>query len=147
MKGYSTFSKASELVWCHTQDTRVWVGCGLLLLYKGAVGVLYIPNQQVKFLKFYYYPIFPFFYNWFGLVCFYGISTIVGYQCQIHFYTYKKFNFKQFSLALVHNFNVKKKKTVPCKRNQSSISIQFQCQKPVLFQTSQFGISKQFKSI
>ena len=29
----------------------------------------------------------------------YGISTIVGYSYQIHFYTYKQFSFKQFSLA------------------------------------------------
>ena len=31
----------------------------------------------------------------------FGISTIVGYLYQIHFYTYKQFYFKQFSLVLV----------------------------------------------
>ena len=35
--------------------------------------------------------------GWVGLVGFYGISTIVGYL--IHFYTYKHFYFKHFSLA------------------------------------------------
>ena len=36
-----------------------------------------------------------FYLAWFGLVWFYGI---VG-KCQLHFYTYKQFYFKQFSLA------------------------------------------------
>ena len=35
----------------------------------------------------------------FGLVWFYGISTIVGYLMPNPFYTYKRFYFKQFSLA------------------------------------------------
>ena len=29
-----------------------------------------------------------------GLVWFYGISTIVGYKCQIQYYRYKQFYFK-----------------------------------------------------
>ena len=37
--------------------------------------------------------------DWFGLVWFYGTSTIVGYLSQIHFYINKQFDFKQFSLA------------------------------------------------
>ena len=36
---------------------------------------------------------------WFDLV--YGISTIEGYYYKIHFYAYKQFYFKQFSLAWV----------------------------------------------
>ena len=37
--------------------------------------------------------------DWFGLVWFYGISTIVGYSMLNPFYTYKRFYFKQFSLV------------------------------------------------
>ena len=36
---------------------------------------------------------------WFALLCFYGISNIVGYLMPNTFYTYKQFYFKQFSLA------------------------------------------------
>ena len=35
----------------------------------------------------------------FGLFCFYGISTTVGYLIPNPFYTYEKFYFKQFSLT------------------------------------------------
>ena len=40
----------------------------------------------------------------FGYAWFYGTSSIVNYECQIYFDTYKQFNFKQFSLAYVHSF-------------------------------------------
>ena len=54
---------------------------------------------------------------WFGLVWFYGISTIVGYLMPNPFYTYKQFYFKQFSLAQVHSLKVK---TVLCQTIQCS---------------------------
>ena len=34
-----------------------------------------------------------------GVIWFYGTSTIVGYLIPNHFYTYKQFYFKQFSLV------------------------------------------------
>ena len=40
---------------------------------------------------------------WFGLVWYYGSSTIFRYQCQIRFYTYNQFYFEQFSLAYVQS--------------------------------------------
>ena len=44
----------------------------------------------------------------FGLVWFNSISTILGrFIAKSSFYTYKQFYFKQFSLAKVHNFNIK----------------------------------------
>ena len=55
--------------------------------------------------------------HWFGLVWFYGISTIVGYWWPIHFYTNKRLYFTQIRLPV-------------------SMS------KSVLFQTIQFSVSK-----
>ena len=55
-------------------------------------------------------------YIWFGLVGFYGISTIVGYLMSNQFYTYKQLYFKQFSLAY---------KKILLKKIQFSISTQF----------------------
>ena len=46
-------------------------------------------------------------------VSFFGISTIVDYECQIHFYAYKQFYFNQFNLAWLHFF--KNLYTVKCK--------------------------------
>ena len=45
--------------------------------------------------------------EWGELVGFYGISTFVGYLCQIHFYTNNQFYFKQFSLVWVISLIVK----------------------------------------
>ena len=50
------------------------------------------------------YISFSFKQFWFGLVWFYGISTIVGYLMPNPFYTYKQFYFKQFSLVWVQFF-------------------------------------------
>ena len=52
-------------------------------------------------------------------------QTSLVIKCQIHFYTYKQFYSKQFSLAQVRSLNILKK----------------------LFQTIQFSISTQFSSI
>ena len=85
-------------------------------------------------------------------VC-YGISTFVGYLCQIHFYTNKLFYFKQFNLALVHSLIVKIflfqaiqiSQTVLIQTIQFSISIVFVYTplnvKTVLFQTVQFNVN------
>ena len=43
----------------------------------------------------------------FGLVWFYGTSTIVGYLMPNPYLYIKQFYSKQFSLAKVHSFNVK----------------------------------------
>ena len=83
------------------------------------------------------YPLSLFILVWFGLVWFYGISTIIGYlmlnpflnALTVLFQTIqvsiqKQFHFKQFSLGL-HSLNVK----------------------TILFKAIQFNISTQFSSI
>ena len=64
------------------------------------------------------------------LVGFYGISTFIGYLCQIHFHANIQFYFKLFSSAKVRSFSVK---TVLFQADQFS--------QTVLIQTIQFSIS------
>ena len=96
----------------------------------------------------------------FGLIWFYGTSTIVGYlmpnlflyiitvlfqtiQFSINIiFIYTQFYFKQFFL---HKYLIQMLKQFYFR--QFSISTQFWCQKAVLFQTIQFIISPQFSSI
>ena len=100
-------------------------------------------------------------YIWFGLVLFYVTSTIVGYLCKIHFYTYKQFYLKQFIISLVqfqiknssisnnpvyHKYSVSKSKIFYFKQ----FSIAELCSlnvKTLPSQIIQFNISTQFISI
>ena len=93
------------------------------------------------------------------LVGFYGTSTFVGYLMLNLFYTKYQFYFKQFNLAWVHSFIVKKflfkaiqfSQKVLFQIIQFIISIVFVYRqlnvKTVLFQAIQFSISMQFSPI
>ena len=63
-------------------------GGEVLLLHRGSIGVFSSPNRLDEYTI------------WFGLVWFYGTSTIVGYLIPNPFYTYKQFYFTKVDMPL-----------------------------------------------